>query len=98
MMGKLDEGRNLTGVAQEFGFDNCVISGAWKVFQQTGTVGGGRSRKLIANDDLYVVVQEKRDQNQLAGNIAQLLCMATGRQVSQFTVDRHFHKGGLLLS
>lgn len=99
MIGKLDEGRSLTSVAQEFGIDKSVVSRAWKAFQMTGTavrkVGGGRPRKTTASDDRYIVVQAKRDRNQTAGNIAQQLRTATGRLVSRFTVARRLHKGGL---
>ena len=49
MVGKLEEGRSVTSVADEFGINKSVVSRAWKAFQTTGTavrkVGGGRSRK-----------------------------------------------------
>ena len=99
VIGKLEEGRSVTSVAEEFGINKSVVSRAWKAFQTTGTavqkVGGGRPRKTTAVDDRYIVLQAKRARNQSASAIAQQLCTATGRQVSRFTVARRLHKGGL---
>lgn len=99
MIGKLEDGRTVTSVAQEFGIDKSVVSRAWKDFQRSGTavrkVGGGRPRKKTVTDDRYIVLQAKRDRNQAAGNIAQQLLTATGRQVSRFNVARRLHKCGL---
>ena len=99
MVGKLEEGRSVTSVAEEFGINKSDVSHAWKAFQTTGTavrkVGGGRPRKTTAVDDRYIVLQAKRARNQSASAIAQQRCTATGRQVSRFTVSRRLHKGGL---
>lgn len=99
MIGKLEEGRTLSSIAEEFGIAKSVVSRAWKAFQTTGTavrkVGGGRPRKTTAVDDRYIVLQAKRARSQSASAIAQQLCAATGRQVSRFTVARRLHKGGL---
>ena len=99
MIGRLEDGRSVTSVAQEFGIDKSVVSRALKAFQMAGTdvrkVDVGRPRKTTASDDRYIVVQAKRDRNQTAGNIAQQLRTATGRQVSRFTAARRLHKGGL---
>ncbi|GFT53633.1 transposable element Tcb2 transposase [Trichonephila clavipes] len=37
MIVKLEEGRNVTSVAAEFGINKSVVSRAWKAFQTTGT-------------------------------------------------------------
>ncbi|GFY19043.1 transposable element Tcb2 transposase [Trichonephila clavipes] len=99
MIGKLEEGRTVTSVAAEFGINKRVVSRAWKAFQTTGTavrnVGGDRQRTTTAGDDRYIILQAKRVQRQSASVIAQQLSTSTGRQVSWFTVARHFHKGGL---
>ncbi|GFY30745.1 transposable element Tcb2 transposase [Trichonephila clavipes] len=93
------EGRTDTSVAANFGINKSIVSRTWKAFQTTGTavrkVGGGRLRTTTAEDDRYIILQAKRDQHELASAIAQQLSTATGRQVSQFTVARRFHKGGL---
>ncbi|XP_054713588.1 uncharacterized protein LOC129223050 [Uloborus diversus] len=99
MIGKLEEGRSVTSVAEEFGINKSVVSRAWNVFKTTGTavrkVGDGRPRKTTTRDDRYIVVQAKGDRFQSASAISQQLCSATGRQVSRFTVARRLHKGGL---
>jgi transposase len=99
MIGKLEGGRTVISVATEFGINKSVVSRAWKAFQTTGTavrkVGGGRPRTTTAGDDRYIVLQVKRGRQQSASTITQQLCTATGRQVSQFTVARRLHIGGL---
>uniref|UniRef100_A0A2L2YE20 Transposable element Tcb2 transposase n=1 Tax=Parasteatoda tepidariorum TaxID=114398 RepID=A0A2L2YE20_PARTP len=99
MIGKLEEGRSVTSVAEEFGINKSVVSRAWNAFKTTGTavrkVGGGRPRKTTPRDDRYIVLQAKRNRFQSASAISQQLCTATGRQVSRFTVARRLHKGGL---
>ncbi|GFT82648.1 transposable element Tcb2 transposase [Trichonephila clavipes] len=97
MIGKLEEGRTVTSVAAEFGIKK--VSFRAESVQTTGTavrkVGGGRPRTTTAGDDRYIILQAKRGQRQSASVIAQQLSIATGRQVSRFTVARHLHKGGL---
>ncbi|GFX52137.1 transposable element Tc1 transposase [Trichonephila clavipes] len=99
MIGKLEEGRTVTSVAAEFGINKSVLSRAWKLFQTTGTavrkVGGGRPRTTTAGDDRYIILQAKRGRRQSTSVIARQLSIATGRQVSRFTVARRLHKGGL---
>ena len=55
MIWKLEEGRTLSSIVEEFGIRKSVISRTWKVFQTTGTagrkVGGGHPRKTTALDD-----------------------------------------------
>ncbi|GFS72585.1 transposable element Tcb2 transposase [Trichonephila clavipes] len=53
------------------------------------------ARTTTAGDDRYIILQAKRGRRQSASVIAQQLSTATGRQVSQFTVASHLHKGGL---
>ncbi|GFV37252.1 transposable element Tcb2 transposase [Trichonephila clavipes] len=90
MIGKLEEGRNVTSVAAEFGINKRVVSRAWKAFQTTGTAvrkaGGGRPRTTTAGDDQYIILQVKRGRRQSASAIAQQLSTATGRQMLRFTV------------
>ena len=99
MIGKLEEGRTLSSIVEEFAIAKSVVSRAWKALQTTGTavrkVGGGRPKKTAAVDDRYIVLQAKRARSQSASAIAQKLCAATGRQVLRFTVARRLHKGGL---
>ncbi|GFV20588.1 transposable element Tcb2 transposase [Trichonephila clavipes] len=84
MIGKLKEGRTVSGVAAEFGINKSVVSRAWKAFQTTGTavrkVGGGDPRTTVAGDDRYIILQAKRGPRQSASVIAQQLSTATGRQ------------------
>ncbi|GFY15824.1 transposable element Tcb2 transposase [Trichonephila clavipes] len=100
MIRKLEKGRSDTSVAVDFGINKSVVSRAWKAFQTTGTsvrkVGGGRLRTTTARDDRYIILQAKTDRHELASAIAQQLCIATERQVSQFTVARLFHTGALI--
>ncbi|GFU23222.1 transposable element Tcb2 transposase [Trichonephila clavipes] len=60
-------------------------------------VDGDRPRTKTAGDDRYINLQAKRGRQQSASAIAQQLCIATGRQVSRFTVARRLHKGGLFV-
>ncbi|GFX91047.1 transposable element Tcb2 transposase [Trichonephila clavipes] len=64
MIEMLEEGRNVTSVATEFGINKSVVSRAWKAFQTTGTavrkVGGGRPKTTTAGDDRYIILQAKR--------------------------------------
>ncbi|GFW20637.1 transposable element Tcb2 transposase [Trichonephila clavipes] len=96
---KLEEGCTVTSVAAEFGINKSVVSRAWKAFQTTRTavrkIGGGRPRTTTAGDDRYIILQAKIGQRQSASVIAQQLSTAAGRELSQFTVARRLHKGGL---
>ncbi|GFX75060.1 transposable element Tcb2 transposase [Trichonephila clavipes] len=83
MIGKLEEGRNVTSVAAEFGINKSVVSRAWKAFHTTGTavrnIGGGCPRTTTAGDDRCIILQAKRGRRQSASVIAQQLSTATGR-------------------
>ncbi|GFV97918.1 uncharacterized protein TNCV_5069581 [Trichonephila clavipes] len=75
MIGKLEEGRSLTNVAEEFGINKGVVSHARKAFQTIGTavgkVGGGHPRKTIAVDERYIVLQVQKARYQSTSTIAQ---------------------------
>ncbi|GFV25339.1 transposable element Tcb2 transposase [Trichonephila clavipes] len=77
MIGKLEEGRSLTRAAEEFGIKKNVVSRSWKT---------------TAVDDRHIVLQTKRARYQSVSANAQQLCIATGREVSRFTVAKRLHK------
>ena len=60
MIRKLEEGRTLSSIAEEFGISKSVVSLSWEAFQTTGTavrkICGGRPRKIVAVDDRYIVL------------------------------------------
>ncbi|GFW04495.1 transposable element Tcb2 transposase [Trichonephila clavipes] len=62
--GKLEEGRNLTSEAKEFGINKSVISRAWASLPNHSysvrKIGGGRPRKTTAANDRHIVLQAKR--------------------------------------
>ncbi|GFT07640.1 transposable element Tcb2 transposase [Trichonephila clavipes] len=96
MIRKLEKKRSLTSVAEEQGISKSVASCAWRAFQIRGTtvrtVCGDRSRKTTADVYLQIVLLVKRARYQSASSIAQQLCTATKRQLSQFTMATPFHK------
>ena len=61
MIGKLEEERTLSSIAEEFRISKRIVSRAWKAFQTTGTavrkVGGGGLKKTAAVDDRYIVLK-----------------------------------------
>ncbi|GFX15415.1 hypothetical protein TNCV_3303441 [Trichonephila clavipes] len=64
MIGKLEVGRSLTSVTEEFRINKHVVSLTWKAFQTVGIVvrkvDGGRSKKTIAVDkSMYHLAGEK---------------------------------------
>ncbi|XP_071032982.1 uncharacterized protein [Parasteatoda tepidariorum] len=65
MIGKLEEGRSVTNVTEEFGINKSVVSRAWNAFKTTGTavrkVGGGRPKKTTPRDDRYIVLQAEKN-------------------------------------
>ncbi|GFX97016.1 hypothetical protein TNCV_1997481 [Trichonephila clavipes] len=67
-IGKLEERRSLTNIAEEYQINKNVISRARKASETIGTtvkkVGGDRSRKISTVDDKYIFLQEKRVQYQ----------------------------------
>ncbi|GFX57562.1 transposable element Tcb2 transposase [Trichonephila clavipes] len=99
IIGKLEEGHSGTSVAAEFGIAPSIVSRLWKQFQTTGTAfrgfSSGRPRGTTPADDLYIVLQARRNRRQTAGEIARHTTQATGRPISRFTVARRLHGGGL---
>ena len=99
IIGKLEEGRSVTSVAQEFGIAHSIVSRAWRAFRTTGTAvrgrGGGRPRSTTAADDRYIVQQARRDPRQTAGAIANTFNRTARRPISRSTVARRLHRGGL---
>ncbi|GFT91222.1 transposable element Tcb2 transposase [Trichonephila clavipes] len=96
---KLEEGRNVTSVATEFGIAHSIVSRLWRPFQTTGTAirgfSSGRPRGTTPADDRYIVLHARRNRRQTAGEIARHTTQATGRPISRFTVARRLHGGGL---
>ncbi|GFY36506.1 transposable element Tc1 transposase [Trichonephila clavipes] len=99
IIGKLEEGRSVTSVAAEFGIAHGIVSRLWRPFQTTGTAirgfSSGRLRGTTPADDRYIVLQDRRNRRQTAGEIARHTTQATGRPISRFTVARRLHGGGL---
>ncbi|GFW84947.1 transposable element Tcb1 transposase [Trichonephila clavipes] len=99
IIGKLEEGRNVTSVAADFGIAHSIVSRLWRQFQTTGTAirgfNSGRPRGTTPADDRYIVLQARRNRRQTAGEIARHTTQATGRPMSCFTVARRLHGGGL---
>ena len=99
IIGKLEEGRTMTSVAQEFGIAHSVVSRAWRAFRTFGTAaprrGGGRPRTTTPRDDRYIVQQARRDPRQSASAIATTFNRTLGQAISRTTVARRLHGGGL---
>ncbi|GFY10911.1 transposable element Tc1 transposase [Trichonephila clavipes] len=99
IIGKLEEGRSVTSVAEEFGIAHSIVSRLWRQFQTTGTAikgfSSGRPRGTTPADDRYIVLQARRNRRQTTGEIARHTTQATGRPISRFTVARRLHGGGL---
>lgn len=65
LIGKLEEGRQITGVTRLFNIDRGVVSTLWVEFQTSGQFNrrklGGRPRSTTAEDDQYIVLAAKRE-------------------------------------
>ncbi|GFW51029.1 HTH_Tnp_Tc3_2 domain-containing protein [Trichonephila clavipes] len=63
IIGKLEEGRSVTSVAEEFGIAHRIVSRLWRQFQTTGTAirgfSSGRPRGTTPADDRYIVLQAR---------------------------------------
>ncbi|GFW71109.1 hypothetical protein TNCV_91521 [Trichonephila clavipes] len=74
IIGKLEEGRNVTRVAAEFGIAHSIVSRLWRQFQTTGTAirgfSSGRPRGTTPADDRYIVLQARINRRQTEGEIA----------------------------
>ncbi|GFX44346.1 transposable element Tcb2 transposase [Trichonephila clavipes] len=83
IIGKLEEGRSVTSVAEEFGIAHSIVSRLWRQFQTTGTAirefSSGRPRGTTPSDDRYIVLQARRNRRQTAGEIARHTTQATRR-------------------
>ncbi|GFT12764.1 transposable element Tcb1 transposase [Trichonephila clavipes] len=70
IIGKLEEGRSVTSVAEEFGIAHSIVSRLWRQFQTTGTAirgfSSGRPRATTPADDRYIVLQVRRNRRQTA--------------------------------
>ncbi|GFU53501.1 hypothetical protein TNCV_3169351 [Trichonephila clavipes] len=79
---KLEEGRSVTSVAAEFGIAHSIVSRLWRQFQTTGTTNRGFSschpRGTTPADDRYIVLQDRRNRRQTAGEIARHTTQVTG--------------------
>ncbi|GFT36336.1 transposable element Tcb2 transposase [Trichonephila clavipes] len=99
IIGKLEEGHSVTSVAAVFGIAHSIVSRLWRQFQTTGTAirvfSSGRPRGTTPADDRYIVLQDRRNRRQTAGEIARHTTQATGRPISRFTVARRLLGGGL---
>ncbi|GFW15955.1 transposable element Tcb2 transposase [Trichonephila clavipes] len=99
IIGKLEEGRSVTSVAAEFGIAHSIVSRLWRQFQTTGTAIRGfssdRPRGTTPVEDRYIVLQDRRNRRQTAGEIARHTTQVTGRPTLEFTVARRLHGGGL---
>ncbi|GFS70683.1 transposable element Tcb2 transposase [Trichonephila clavipes] len=59
------------------------------------SVSSGRPRGTTPVDVRYIVLQDRRNRQQTAGEIARHTTQVTGRPISRFTVARRLHGGGL---
>ncbi|GFY22770.1 transposable element Tcb1 transposase [Trichonephila clavipes] len=55
----------------------------------------GRPRGITPADDLYIVLQARRNRRQTAGEIARHTTQTTGQPISRFNVSRRLHGGCL---
>ncbi|GFV62866.1 hypothetical protein TNCV_2789621 [Trichonephila clavipes] len=57
--------------------------------------GGGRVRSTTPAEDRYIVLSAKRNRRTTAHQVANQFLAASGKQISQKTVDRRLRGGGL---
>ncbi|GFY05362.1 uncharacterized protein TNCV_2208071 [Trichonephila clavipes] len=95
MIGKLEDWRSLTCVAEEFGINKSVFSRAWKAFQIIGTIvrkiGGALGKQLQWMTYISSCSRKEPDTSQQASLLSNCV-----QQVLWFTASRRLHKGGLL--
>ncbi|GFV19872.1 transposable element Tcb2 transposase [Trichonephila clavipes] len=99
IIGKIEEGRNITDVAREFDIAHSVVSRLWKSFKTTGMCsrrhGGGRVRSTTPSEDRYIVLSAKRNRHTTAQQVANQFLAASRKQISRKTVARRLRGGGL---
>ncbi|GFV19865.1 transposable element Tcb1 transposase [Trichonephila clavipes] len=99
IIGKIEEGRNITDVAREFDIAHSVVSRLWKSFKTTGMCsrwhGGRRVRSTTPAEDRYIVLSAKRNRRTTAQQVANKFLDASGKQISRKTVARPLRDGGL---
>ncbi|GFX12210.1 transposable element Tcb2 transposase [Trichonephila clavipes] len=99
IIGKIEEGRNITDVAREFDIAHSVVSRLWKSFKTTGMCsrrhGGGRVRSTTPAEDRYTVLSAKRNRRTTAQQVANQFLAASGKKISRKTVARRLRGGGL---
>ncbi|GFX56380.1 transposable element Tcb1 transposase [Trichonephila clavipes] len=99
IIGKIEEGRKITGVAREFDIAHSVVSRLWKSFKTTGMCsrrhGGGRVRSTMLAEHRYIVLSAKRNRRTTAQQVANQFLAASGKQISRKTVARRLRGGGL---
>ncbi|GFW92201.1 transposable element Tcb2 transposase [Trichonephila clavipes] len=83
IIGKLEEGRSVTSVAEEFGIAHSIVSRLWRQFQTTGTAIRGFSS---------VVVHEEPHQ-QMTGTLSYRPEETGGRQWEKSLDTRHRERG-----
>ncbi|GFW20421.1 hypothetical protein TNCV_4546881 [Trichonephila clavipes] len=63
IIGKIEEGRKITGIAREFDIAHSVVSRLWKSFKTTGMCsrrhGEGRVRSTMPAENRYIVLSAK---------------------------------------
>ncbi|GFX82115.1 transposable element Tcb1 transposase [Trichonephila clavipes] len=97
--GKIEKGRKITDVAREFDIAHSVVSRLCKPFKTTEMCsrrhGGDRVRSTTPAEDRYIVLSAKRNRRTTAQQVANQFLAASGKQISQKTVDRRLRGGGL---
>ncbi|GFS94503.1 uncharacterized protein TNCV_2015151 [Trichonephila clavipes] len=92
IIGKIEEGREITDVAREFDTAHSVVSRLWKSFKTTGMCsrrhGGGRVRSTTPAEDRYIVLSAKSNRRTTAQQVANKFLAASGKQISRKTVAR----------
>ncbi|GFV87549.1 hypothetical protein TNCV_3281871 [Trichonephila clavipes] len=99
IIGKIEEGRNITDVAREFDIAHSVVSRLWKSFKTIGMCSRrhvvGRVRSTTPAEGRYIVLSAKRNRRKTAQQVANQFLAASGKQISRKTVARRLRGGGL---
>ncbi|KFM73508.1 Transposable element Tcb1 transposase, partial [Stegodyphus mimosarum] len=88
-----------TGVSDELGIAQSVISRLWQRFHDDGNVSRrystGRPRLTTPNEDRYLAVTAKRNRRSTASDLSRQLSSATGTTISRQNVHRRLGQIGL---